>query len=343
MAMILANLVDPSHTPLTTMPEAQAGNYCGDDIVGTNSAFFKVEAAKYGLTYSQVSAGGGEEAKKKIKETLRSGGLIIANVGAGWKTVSDGHYTIIKGITADEKLIIADPMDYKTNTSNVPESVPNYLSIEEMEGYMKGRVFHLFTGGKSSEIKETYCKSGGHGYLTNPLDPNNTTKNFMEIRSAQCYPRYIGTGSCNGDPHTGVDIGSANGASDGAAVYAMDSGKVIFAGTYSGNCYGQPGCSGSNKSYGLGVEIDHGNGYTTIYGHLSKRIVNTGDEVEQGQLIGYVGNTGNSSAPHLHLSLKNKELLSKYLYSEAKGHDDRGYMNACKYINSTESYVGKTK
>lgn len=60
-------------------------------------------------------------------------------------------------------------------------------------------------------------------------------------------------------------------------------------------------------SFGHYIEIDHGNGYVTCYGHLHKRNVKKGDKVERGQYIGQVGNTGRSTAPHLHYEIKYKD------------------------------------
>ena len=54
------------------------------------------------------------------------------------------------------------------------------------------------------------------------------------------------------------------------------------------------------------IEIDHGNGYITAYGHLSNRSVKVGDKVNRGQKIGEVGNTGRSTAPHLHYEVQYK-------------------------------------
>lgn len=341
MAMILANLVDPVHTPLTTMPEAQEGGYCGAGISGTDSGFFKAEAEKYGLAYSTVSADSKtDEAHKKIKDTLSSGGLIIANVGAGWDKVTSGHYLVIKGITADEKLIIADPMVYPSEVGGtlldaLRKPFANMITISQMEGYMAGRLFHLFTGGKSEEIRQTYCRAGGKGYLGNPLDPSDTSHNFMEDTNsnASCFPRYCQSKS----PHGGIDLSYV---AEGTAVYAMDSGIVSSVGNYSGNCY--PNCP-VGKSYGINVTIDHQNGYKTIYAHFSKRVVNKGDEVQKGQLIGYSGNTGNSTGAHLHLELQKTDLLNANGREAAKASEGKGLINPAKYINSTESYVGKTQ
>ena len=56
-------------------------------------------------------------------------------------------------------------------------------------------------------------------------------------------------------------------------------------------------------SFGNYIEIDHGNGYKTAYAHLSRRHVKVGDRVIRGQKIGQVGNTGKSTAPHLHYEI----------------------------------------
>jgi len=57
-------------------------------------------------------------------------------------------------------------------------------------------------------------------------------------------------------------------------------------------------------SFGNYIEVDHGNGYVTVYGHLASRNVIKGEKVYRGQKIGEVGNTGRSTAPHLHYEVK---------------------------------------
>lgn len=86
--------------------------------------------------------------------------------------------------------------------------------------------------------------------------------------------------------HTGVDFRDA----PGAPVFATAPGKVTAA--------------GSNGGYGLMVEIDHGNGITTRYAHLSTIIVREGDSVPTKKLIGRVGSTGRSTGPHLHYEVR---------------------------------------
>jgi len=62
--------------------------------------------------------------------------------------------------------------------------------------------------------------------------------------------------------------------------------------------------AGFKGGYGNMVEIDHGNGLVTRYGHMSKVEATAGDTVQRGQLIGYVGSTGRSTGPHLHYELR---------------------------------------
>lgn len=90
--------------------------------------------------------------------------------------------------------------------------------------------------------------------------------------------------------HTGIDVA----ASTGTPITACKGGQVIT------SVYG----AGSFWSYGNYVVIDHGDGTTTLYAHMSSRAVREGDIVSQGQLIGYVGTTGRTSGPHLHLEVR---------------------------------------
>ena len=89
--------------------------------------------------------------------------------------------------------------------------------------------------------------------------------------------------------HGGTDI--TGGGIHGKPVYATKAGKVITAVT-------------SNTGYGIYVLIDHGNGYSSLYAHMSARYVNTGDTVKKGQMIGRVGSTGNSTGPHHHFEIR---------------------------------------
>jgi murein DD-endopeptidase MepM/ murein hydrolase activator NlpD len=88
--------------------------------------------------------------------------------------------------------------------------------------------------------------------------------------------------------HTGVDLA----ARSGTPIYAAGDGVISYYKWQSG--------------YGNKIEIEHVNGYETAYGHLSRFVdgLGPGSRVRQGQLIGYVGSTGQSTGPHLHFEIK---------------------------------------
>jgi murein DD-endopeptidase MepM/ murein hydrolase activator NlpD len=95
-----------------------------------------------------------------------------------------------------------------------------------------------------------------------------------------------GYGARWGTVHKGLDIANAT----GTPIWAAAAGEVFHAGTFGG--------------YGNAVLIDHGNGMTTLYGHQSRIAVSVGQQVSQGQVIGYIGSTGNSTGPHLHFEVR---------------------------------------
>jgi murein DD-endopeptidase MepM/ murein hydrolase activator NlpD len=87
-------------------------------------------------------------------------------------------------------------------------------------------------------------------------------------------------------PHRGLDIA----APQGTAILSAAEGVVTL--------------SGWDTNLGLVVVIDHQNGLSTLYGHCSQILVQVGDQVGQGQVIAHLGNTGRSSAPHLHFEIR---------------------------------------
>lgn len=90
--------------------------------------------------------------------------------------------------------------------------------------------------------------------------------------------------------HPAIDIA----AGMGTAIYATDSGVVVYSGW-------------NDWGYGNLLIIDHGNGWQSIYGHLSQINVGCGEGVTQGQVVALAGSTGNSTGPHLHFELQNEQ------------------------------------
>jgi murein DD-endopeptidase MepM/ murein hydrolase activator NlpD len=104
------------------------------------------------------------------------------------------------------------------------------------------------------------------------------------------------------DYHSGVDIA----AEVGTSVLATAAGKVVF--------------TGEDSVYGLTVVIEHEGGISTMYGHNSELLVEEGKEVLVGGRIALSGNTGRSTAPHLHYEIR----------------EDNKPVNPLKYINANE-------
>lgn len=98
------------------------------------------------------------------------------------------------------------------------------------------------------------------------------------------------------DAHGAIDIG---GVGVGTPVIATKSGEVTY--TNTGCSEGDHSCGGS---YGNHIKIDHGDGIESLYAHLSEVLVSEGESVNQGQIIGYTGNTGRSTGPHLHFEIR---------------------------------------
>ncbi len=89
-----------------------------------------------------------------------------------------------------------------------------------------------------------------------------------------------------GTNHWGIDLAGQM----GSAIYATDSGVIVYAGW-------------NDWGYGNVLVIDHGNGWQTLYAHLSQLNVGCGASVSQGQVIALMGSTGRSSGPHLHFEI----------------------------------------
>lgn len=102
--------------------------------------------------------------------------------------------------------------------------------------------------------------------------------------------------------HPGMDFA----APQGTEIYATGDGVVTVA-------------DDKSRGYGLHVVIDHGFGYETLYGHMTKMAVKPGQQVKRGQVIGFVGSTGLSTSPHCHYEVhKNGELMNplNYYYND---------------------------
>ncbi len=126
----------------------------------------------------------------------------------------------------------------------------------------------------------------GKGVLDYPVDVVRITQYFGNTSFSTANPQIY-----NGKGHTGVDFG----VSIGTPIKAALSGQVV--GVANTDLY--RGC----QSYGKWIMIKHANGLSTLYAHLSVQNVHVGDTVGTGSVIGYSGNTGYSTGPHLHFGV----------------------------------------
>lgn len=116
--------------------------------------------------------------------------------------------------------------------------------------------------------------------------------------------------------HKGMDFTAPR----GTPIYASGNGKVTRA-------------DSNSSGYGKHVRIDHGHGYLSLYAHMSKYNVTKGQKVKRGDLIGFVGSTGRSEAPHLHYEIwKDKEKINpiNFYYGSLTPQE---FENMLKYAN----------
>lgn len=158
---------------------------------------------------------------------------------------------------------------YRAQMEKIKKEQAEYDAIKQ--GGMDSGSGSLNSGGGKSEIGNYPVSSKG---MIAPLQYSN-------VYVSQHYGH-------NG--HKGVDICTrGTGSTMGKEIRATADG-VVYSAEF-------------HKSWGNNVYINHGNGVYTRYAHCSKMIVSAGDQVKQGQVIAYVGNTGNSFGPHLHFEV----------------------------------------
>lgn len=134
-----------------------------------------------------------------------------------------------------------------------------------------------------------------------PLDSVRLTQYFGYTKFALSNP-----GVYKNNMHNGIDLG----APTGTTVYAPLTGTIRA----TGNTDAVPGC----YSWGKWILIDHPNGLSSLFAHLSHIGVEAGQSVSTGDIVGYVGNTGYSTGPHLHYTLYVSDAVQVKRFSEFK-------------------------
>lgn len=231
----------------------------------------KADPANY--TFDMIRENGSAKEKEAIG-AVESAGLTAPQY-AQIKNATSG-VTYEKGKTGAKKAAVAAVVSKNVENASQFTAVMNALGYKKTDG--------LYTsGGKLPEDKTastgiTVNRASGFNNPTTVSDAV-VTSGFGGRSATKTSEGYSSTN------HDGIDIG---GSVNGQAADSIGGGKVIAVG------YDENG-------YGNYVEVDHGNGYTSLYGHLQKATVKQGDTISAGQQVGVIGSTGNSSGPHLHL------------------------------------------
>jgi murein DD-endopeptidase MepM/ murein hydrolase activator NlpD len=186
---------------------------------------------------------------------------------------------------------VADEFDAK------PDDILNWPGngIDLTDPQIKAGSVVMIPGGKRELIDwtqyiPTYSR-GSTGAGTGTSNVGTHACNGGPVGSGFIWPTngpHTISGNDYGPGHLGIDIT----ATEGTPVLAASAGVVVIA------------QGGYNYGYGNFVEIDHGNGYATIYAHLSQINVSVCQGVGAGELIGLAGTTGNSTGAHLHFEIR---------------------------------------
>ena len=223
----------------------------------------------------------------KIRETIINLKQVRNDLEDTRKETTDAKDELLalKSKLADQKKIVdqntAEKKKLLTQTKN---SEASYQKLLE-DRLAKKDAFEKELEAYESQLKYILDPSSlpGKGALSWPLDDIYITQLFGVTKDSK---RLYASGS-----HSGVDFR----ASVGTPVKAVADGIVLGTGNTDIAC--------PYASFGKFIFIKHNNGLSTTYGHLSLIKVSKGDKVERGDVIGYSGNTGHTTGPHLHLTV----------------------------------------
>ena len=203
--------------------------------------------------------------KKAFKNSLD-----FTKLQKGDKIVIKYSQKSINGIAWGEPTILAAFVRHKNS---------DYFAIKS------GNRYKIFCNGLNSTKKSLkksvkLVKKSRSITFGQPLSRMSISSKFTYKRWHPILHRYR--------PHLGVDLRGKI----GTPIYAVASGKVVYAGWMRG--------------YGKVVKINHGNGYISLYAHQSRIYTKVGAKVKKGQKIGAIGTTGRSTGPHLHFGIYKK-------------------------------------
>lgn len=245
-----------------------------EDLNTHSDSFYRVGDPIYGYRIAEIS----------------SEGIYVEKTGKRYYVAFEATALRARAAEGEEKPVVANTYLPRQNSPVVPnlylpgespgqQTMPNFYSDAA-----KPTQWDLWTASPTAPApaasKRVTADMGGRFAM--PL------ANYKRLSSGFGYRDHpLGGGT---KMHKGIDLA----AKSGTKIYAADSGTVIW--------------SGWRGGYGYCVIIDHHNGYTTTYGHCSKLVADTGDNVKRGDYIADVGSTGASTGPHLHFEIRNHDV-----------------------------------
>ncbi|MEA5050489.1 MAG: M23 family metallopeptidase [Oscillospiraceae bacterium] len=249
--------------------------------------------------YYKVSAG--DTAAAIAKENgISTDRLTELNAGVNLEALSDGETLLV---ATGEPLLSVKTVKYSTYTEAVAFTTTITRDSRFNEGY-----YWIVTQGESGEktITEEIEYTDGVETSTTVVSEEVTKQPVSQEVIVGSKPGSdgatvsVGTGTLTwptgegykisrgfSSYHFGIDIANVY----GTPIYAADNGVVTYTAI-------------TDVGYGIYIIIDHQNGMQTVYGHLSALLVETGDVVSRGDLIGLMGSTGNSTGSHLHFETR---------------------------------------
>jgi murein DD-endopeptidase MepM/ murein hydrolase activator NlpD len=239
-----------------------------DTAAGTDADSTEADSTAADGTDSEESTGAASGDRIEIKEKVEP--IVVSMTESG--TMSE----VIKYKTVKKKTKTM----YKGDTEVIQKGVNGRQTITGTLVYENGKEVS-----RDIESKEVLKESVDKIMLvgTNDRPKWLPTGTYIVPVKNEVITSYFG--SRWGRIHGGLDFGMPI----GTPIYASDGGTVTRASYYAG--------------YGLCIEVEHDGGTFTRYGHCSSVCVSVGDKVAQGEKIGEVGNTGNSTGPHLHFEI----------------------------------------
>jgi len=213
----------------------------------------------------------GEDSRDEMRQKIDEKNNELSKMPGGRKDAED---RLKKGglFLNDQTKLLKEILDLETNL------IKKQNEYDKVTGdFVNGESSKVFSDTVQNLKKNLPGGTYGGGYQSAPPSDSNAPVRITSDFGERAHP-ITGRRSW----HEGVDIGMP----EGTDIYAAEKGKVKI--------------SGSASGYGNMIEIDHGNGKTTRYGHLKSMNVAVGDMVERGQKIALSGNTGTSTNPHLH-------------------------------------------